>query len=148
MKFLREESFRLAYQPILDAQTGQPTMYEVLLRLPEPDDQDALSAAEIIPLAERLGLAHLIDRAVLQLIIQALQENPDLRLNMNVSSTTIGDAFWQDQLLEVLNSNKDVTGRLTMELNENATLANLKTARRFIERLRSAGISVAIDHFG
>ena len=148
MKCLREQSFRLAYQPIVDAQTGQPTMYEVLLRLPEPDDQDALSAAEIIPLAERLGLAHLIDRAVLQLVIQALQENPDLRLNMNVSSTTIGDAFWQDQLLDVLNSNKAVTSRLTMELNENATLANLKTARRFIERLRSAGISVAIDHFG
>ena len=148
VKCLREETCRLAFQPIVDAQTGLPIMYEALLRLPEAEGQGDLSISEIIPLAERLGLAHLIDRAVLQLIIQALHENPDVRLNMNVSSTTIGDAFWQDQLLEVLNSNKDVTGRLTLELNENATLANLKTARRFIERLRSAGISVAIDHFG
>ncbi|MEO9167897.1 MAG: diguanylate cyclase, partial [Aestuariivirga sp.] len=71
VKCLREQSFRLAYQPIVDAQTGLPTMYEALLRLPEEEGQGTLNAAEIIPLAERLGLAHLIDRAVLQLIIQA-----------------------------------------------------------------------------
>ncbi|HEY5362586.1 MAG TPA: bifunctional diguanylate cyclase/phosphodiesterase [Aestuariivirga sp.] len=148
IKCLREETCRLAYQPIVDAQTGQPIMYEALLRLPEADGQSDLSVAEIIPLAERLGLAHLIDRAVLQLIIQALHENPDLRLNMNVSSTTVGDAFRQDQLLDLLNSNKAVAGRLTMEFSETATLANLKSARRFIECLHDVGTSVAIDHFG
>ena len=148
IKCLREETCSLAYQPIVDAQTGQPIMYEALLRLPEAEGQSDLSVAEIIPLAERLGLAHLIDRAVLQLIIQALHENQDLRLNMNVSSTTVGDAFRQDQLLDLLNSNKAVANRLTMEFSETVTLANLKTARRFMECLHDVGTCVAIDHFG
>ncbi len=148
IKCLREQTCRLAYQPIVDVQTGQPIMYEALLRLPEAEGQSAFSIAEIIPLAERLGLAHLIDRAVLQLIIQALHENPDLRLNMNVSSTTVGDAFRQDQLLDLLNANKAVANRLTMEFSEAVTLANLKPARRFMECLHDVGTSVAIDHFG
>jgi len=148
VKCLREDSFRLAYQPIVDAKTHLPIMHEGLLRVRQGQGQELLQATHLIPLAERLGLVRLIDRAVLQLMIKELSSNKDLRLNMNVSSATVTDRFWNDQLFDVLKSNAPEASRLTFEISESVAMSNLKTTCLFVERLREAGSSVALEHFG
>ena len=146
VKCLKEDTFRLAFQPIVDAKSRLPVMHEALLRM--PDGQDFLGATHLIPLAERLGLVRQIDHAVLVHVAQALHDNPELRLTMNLSATTVADPFWHDQLIDVVSSQSSAAQRLTIEIGEIAALTNLKPARRLMERLREAGSSVAIEHFG
>jgi len=148
VKCLGDDSFRLAYQPIVDAKTRLPKMHEALLRVRNGETQELLNAAHLIPLAERLGLVRLIDRAVLQLVVHELEANPELNLSMNISGSSVSDPYWNDQLLDVLKSNSAVASRLTMEISEEVALGDLKSARKFIDSLRETGTSVAIDQFG
>ena len=63
VRCLRENRFRLAYQPVVDAKTGVPVFHEALLRMTDQAGE-IIAAAHLIPVAEKLGLVRLIDRAV------------------------------------------------------------------------------------
>lgn len=148
LRCVRAKSFHLAYQPIVDAKTHLPVMHEALLRMSDDTSPQDFCAAQIIPLAERLGLVRMIDQSALKLTMQALNCNADLHLTMNVSGATAVDAYWNEQFLEILMADAAAAARLTVEIHEAVAFDNLKTTRRFMERLREAGTSVAVDRFG
>jgi diguanylate cyclase (GGDEF)-like protein len=145
---LKEERFKLAYQPIVSASTGQVAMHEALLRMTDSSTGDLITAGHLVPISENLGLVRLIDRAVMQMIVKTLNTHPDAQLSMNVSGTTAMDPRWHSQLLEILTANNDVAARLTVEITETVALSNIPSTRQFVESLRKLGASVAIDDFG
>jgi EAL domain-containing protein (putative c-di-GMP-specific phosphodiesterase class I) len=145
---LREERFRLAFQPIVNAKTGLAEMHEALLRLQETSSGELIAASHLVPVAENLGLIRLVDRAVMKLILQELGNHENIRLTMNVSGATSTDPFWYGQLLESLEANPKTAGRLMIEIAESVAMRDGKTIRNFVERLRTAGCGVAIDDFG
>jgi diguanylate cyclase (GGDEF)-like protein len=147
VKCLKQERFKLAFQPIVAAKTGKVEMHEALLRMQE-EGGELIAASHLIPVAEHLGLVRLVDRAVMQLIIQTLHAYPHARLAMNVSGTTATDPHWYDQLLDVINANAEASSRLTVEITETVALNDLDSTRNFVESLRKAGCNVAIDDFG
>ncbi len=144
---LKDDDFKLAYQPIKDAKTGKIVMHEALLRLID-EGGEIITAGHLIPVAERLGLVRLIDRAVTQMTIAALHSHPDAWITMNVSATTATDRRWYNQLLEIIEANKDVANRLIIEITETVALNNLAETRDFVGRLRALGCGIAIDDFG
>jgi EAL domain-containing protein (putative c-di-GMP-specific phosphodiesterase class I) len=144
---LKEDDFKLAFQPIKDAKTGQIVMYEALLRMID-DGGEIITAGHLIPVAERLGLVRLIDRAVAQMTISALHSHPEARIAMNISATTATDKRWYDQLLEIIAANSDVAERLIVEITESVALNKLAETRAFVEGLRALGCGIAIDDFG
>ncbi len=148
VKCLKEDRFKLAFQPIIDAKSGLPVMHEALLRLQEAQGTELITAAHLVPVAERLGLVRLVDRAVMQLIFQTLHSYPEAKLSMNVSATTATDPHWFEQLVDVIRANEKAANRLTVEITETVALSDLKTTRRFVEELRHVGCGVAIDDFG
>ena len=148
VKCLKEDRFKLGFQPIIDAKTGKPAFHEALLRLQEEQGGELITASHLVPVAEQLGLVRLVDRAVLQLIIQTLHSYPEALLTMNVSAATAMDPHWYDQLLEVIRANSHAANRLTVEITETVALNDLQSSRRFVEQLRNAGCNVAIDDFG
>ena len=148
VRCLREDRFKLAFQPIVDAKTGMPAFHEALLRLQEEHGGELITASHLVPVAEQLGLIRLVDRAVLQLIIQTLHSYPEALLTMNVSAATAMDPHWYDQLLDVIRSNSQTASRLTVEITETVALNDLQSSRRFVDQLRHAGCNVAIDDFG
>ena len=145
---LKEERFKLAYQPIVSALTGEVAMHEALLRMSDSTTGELITAGHLVPISESLGLVRLIDRAVMQMIVKTLNTHPDAKLSMNVSGTTAMDPRWHSQLLEILAANSDVAGRLTVEITETVALSNIPSTRQFVESLRKLGASVAIDDFG
>ena len=145
---LKEDRFKLAFQPLVCAKTGKVEMHEALLRMEESPSGELIAATHLVPVAERLGLVRLIDRSVMQMIIKTLHNYPDSRLAMNVSATTATDPRWYNQLIEVINANQTIASRLTIEITETVALSNVVSTRRFVESLRKAGCSVAIDDFG
>ena len=144
---LREDRFRLAYQPVVDAATGTRHFHEGLLRMNDTNGE-IIAAAHLIPVAEKLGLVRLIDRAVIQMAAATLDTYPDARLSINISGITATDPRWYPQITEILESNRNLTGRLIVEITETVALGDLTETRKFVERLRDLGCSVAIDDFG
>ena len=147
VRCLRESRFCLAYQPVVDAVTGEAVFHEALLRMTDSAGE-IIAAAHLIPVAEKLGLVRLIDRAVVQMAVAALHRYPDAKLSLNVSGTTATDPRWYPQITEMLASNRTVTGRLTVEITETVALGDLRETMRFVEQLRALGCRVAIDDFG
>lgn len=145
---LKEERFKLAYQPIVTAATNEVAMYEALLRMTDSATGELIAASHLVPISENLGLVRLIDRAVMQMIVKTLNTHPGAKLAMNVSGTTAMDPRWHSQLLETLAANNDVAPRLTVEITETVALSNIPSTRQFVESLRKLGASVAIDDFG
>ncbi len=144
---LKNDDFKLAYQPIKDAKSGKIVMHEALLRMID-EGGEIITAGHLIPVAERLGLVRLIDRAVTQMTISALHSHPEASITMNVSAKTATDRRWYNQLLEIIAANPEVAGRLTVEISEQVALNNLPETHEFVRRLRELGCGIAIDDFG
>jgi diguanylate cyclase (GGDEF)-like protein len=147
VKSLKEDQFKLCFQPIVSAATRDLIMHEALLRMTDAEG-DLIVAANLIPVAEKLGLVRLIDRAVAQMTISSLHNYPMARLSMNVSGSTATDPRWFNQLTEIIAANRSVANRLTIEITETIALADLKETYSFVESLRNIGCGVAIDDFG
>ena len=147
VKCLKEDQFKLAFQPIVDAQTHKLVMHEALLRMTDADNEP-IAAAHLIPVAEKLGLVRLIDRKVAHMAIGHLHNYPEANLTMNVSGATATDPRWFNQLTEIIAANEQVANRLTVEITETVALGNMKQTFAFVETLRNYGCSVAIDDFG
>jgi EAL domain-containing protein (putative c-di-GMP-specific phosphodiesterase class I) len=147
VKCLKEDQFKLGFQPIVSAATRDVVMHEALLRMNDANG-DLITGAHLIPVAEKLGLVRLIDRAVAQMTIATLHHYPQAQLAMNVSGSTATDPRWFNQLTEIITANQSIANRLTVEITETIALGDLKETFSFVEALRNIGCSVAIDDFG
>ena len=144
---LKEDRFRLAFQPIVDATTGQPVLHEALLRM-QDHSGEMIAAAHLIPIAEKLGLVRLIDRNVVQMAIGTLLAYPEAQITFNVSGITATDPRWFSQMTDILSMHREINPRLTVEITETVALSDLQETARFTASLRELGCKVAIDDFG
>jgi diguanylate cyclase (GGDEF)-like protein len=144
---LKANKFHLAYQPLVDATTGAVACHEALLRMRDGSGE-MVTAGHLVPVAERLGLIRLVDRAVVQLALETLHRHAEACLSINLSATTANDPRWNCQIIEMIEMAGDVAQRLTVEITETTALTDLTSALAFLERLRSTGCCVAIDDFG
>jgi len=147
---LQEGRFFLVYQPVVDLFTGQVSHYEVLLRM-QGENNQIIYPGDFIPVAERMGLIHGIDRWVVVNAIEALaklQANADIAFAVNLSSF----AFQDDSLLPLLKQQLDSTQlpaeRITFEITETAAIENFEQTRKLIEDIRALGCKFALDDFG
>ena len=90
---LNDRRIALAYEPIVESGSRRPAFHECLVRLRRPDGTIAPAGA-IVPTSEKLGLVHLIDHRVLELVIEDLAAHPDARCSINLSADTAADQDW------------------------------------------------------
>ena len=151
---LRDNRFELHCQPIVAAvgteQEG-PAM-EVLLRL-RNEAGELLSTAEFLHAAERYRLMGMIDRRVVQTTLTALGRgaidlSPRRSVSINISGQTLADAQFLEFVVECMDSTGANPAQVCFEISENAVIANLDHARRFIGVLHGIGCRFALDNFG
>lgn len=147
MEALRDDRLRLAYQPVVDAQSRAVSHYECLLRMVEPNGA-ITTAGHFIPAAEQMGIVHLIDRFALETAIADLRAHPGVNLAVNVSGTAANDPVWLQSFVDYVQDAHDVADRLIVELTETAALHRFEENVHFVSRLRALGVRVAIDDFG
>jgi EAL domain-containing protein (putative c-di-GMP-specific phosphodiesterase class I) len=144
---LKEHRLGIAFQPVMDARSRTPVFHEALLRLVDHGGR-AMPAKQLVPVAEKLGLVRLVDRAVVELAVAALNSHPDARISVNISGTTATDPRWWPEITAVLEKNREVAHRLIVEITETVALGDLSATTRFVRQLKALGSMVAIDDFG
>ena len=144
---MREERLRMAYQPIVDSKTGAITHYEALLRVVNADGNIS-SAGALIPIAERMGMIHMVDSLVLDKVVAELRRCDDLVLAFNISNLTTEDDRWLEQLRQHLVDAPYLADQMIVEITETAIYQNLAQTASFVAELQSLGVQVALDDFG
>lgn len=141
----------LVYQPKIDARTPRVTAAEALLRWHHPT-QGVVSPAVFIPLAERHGLIGEIGNWVIgEACRQAgvwRQQGLRMRVAINLSAYQMRQDDLVDRLREALAASGLQPGRFTVEITETLALENTRATQATFQRLREAGLHVAIDDFG
>ena len=144
---LNDKRIRIAYQPIVDAVTGEAAMYECLVRMEQPDGT-LVSAGHFVPVAEKLGIIGLLDYRVMELAIETLRAYPDVMLSLNVSGRTTADRLWRETLASHLEADKNLAHRLVIEITETVAIHEVVELTEFVAKFRELGCQLAIDDFG
>lgn len=148
IRALNERRMTLALQPIVQSGKREPAFYECLLRMKKADGT-YVPAGEFITVAERLGLARLIDHRVIELAISLLNSAPNLTLSMNVSGeTATDDTDWLTLLRGLTRGDKSLANRLMVEITETTALTEIEKSIEFVRSVKEIGCHVAIDDFG
>ena len=144
---LNERRIFLAYETVAASLTRQPAFYECLMRV-RRSDGTLLGAAEVVPVAERLGLVRLLDHRVLELVVGELVAAPTLQASVNVSPASTTDPDWWAGLGSLLRTHAGVAERLIVEITESAAIHDVDETRGFVARVKDLGCRIAIDDFG
>ncbi|MEE8271725.1 MAG: GGDEF and EAL domain-containing protein [Alphaproteobacteria bacterium] len=144
---VKNDNLLLAYQPVVEASSHQVAFYECLLRMRD-DDGRIIAAGEFVPVVERLGLARMMDRRVLELGIAELDANPDVRLALNISGFTASDHGWLRRLVALVGGRRELAERLIVEITETAAIQDIEETALFVANVRDIGCQVALDDFG
>ena len=149
---VKEESFELHYQPIVDAATGRITAVESLLRWRHPAE-GLVSAGQIIPMLESLGLIEQVGAWVLRRAAadrRAWLERglPAMRVAVNVSAAQLRRADFVETVLGALDGARPAQVWLDLEVTESMLMHDIDASMHKLGQLRSHGVRIAIDDFG
>lgn len=144
---LNERRVDLAFQPIVHAATGEVAFHEALLRIRLPDGSLA-SPAALLPVAEKAGLVRLLDQRVMELALERLAADLQLRVSVNCSVLTVLDPEWPERLKAAIAMNPSVSDRLIVEITETSLIEDFETTRHLIAVCKELNVKVAMDDFG
>lgn len=136
-----------AFQPIVDGLSGDIVGYEALARWHHPDFGD-ISPARFIPMAERLGLASRITRAMTRRVLDvAAQLPPGQRISINLSAHDLASSAAMAELTSLLAA-RDHPCRVDFEITETAVMSDVGEATEALLVLVAHGARIALDDFG
>ena len=148
---IEQNQFVLVAQPVVDTRSKEVAGYEVLLRLLD-EHGEFIMPNGFLPSAERFGLAPEIDRWVIVHALRTLstlaQDNPGLRLSINLSGQTLSEPDVCTLIISELRRGKLDPSMLTFEVTETVAIANMLQAETFLGKLKEIGCSTALDDFG
>ena len=131
------------------ARTATITGAEALIRWQHPD-LGAVSPAEFIPMAERLGVIEEIGAWVVRTACAEAVAwgRDDLEIAVNVSPRQLSSPDFADVVRDALATSGLEPHRLCLEVTETALLADVDAAHAMLARLRALGVLLAVDDFG
>lgn len=135
------------FQPVYDPVSSEMIFYEALLRLRMPDGRIA-QPSEFLPSADRAGLNYKLDCYVIDMALQALLENPDVALSINLTTAALNDAGWTNKLIQVVYEQQLDPERMIFEITEMAVIADMAKAREITRVVTELGFRFAVDDFG
>ena len=145
---LETNACKLALQPVCAAQAGYPVAFhECLIRVMYESGR-IIPAAQFMGQIEETSLGRDIDAASLRLAFQLLKYHPNLRLSVNVSARSLGDAAWRRVLDAELASSAMQADRLILEISEDSAMKLPEVVIRFMVEMQPHGLAFALDDFG
>lgn len=148
---INEDKLDLAYQPIINLQTGLTEGVEALARWNHPTLGD-IPASEFIPQTEKTLLVEpftewLINKALPQFKFW-LKEHPKLTLSLNISVKNLMAPNVAKSWQQAAMAYNIRPSQIQLEVTESAIAEDLSTVVQNLHDLREAGFRIVIDDFG
>ena len=169
---LKNNNFRLYYQPIMEMQdidlidlpvqdgvlwqrhlngNGKVYSFEVLVRM--IDEEGGIYFPDsFMPTAERFNMMTEIDMWVLENSLKEMSTSSipleNIRLSLNVSGNTVDDDSSLVKIKSLISKYQINPTALTFEVTETCAIENMDLANDFINELRKIGCQFSLDDFG
>jgi diguanylate cyclase (GGDEF)-like protein/PAS domain S-box-containing protein len=148
---LKNDRFRLLYQPIVSLQGDTRENYAVLLRLLDDDDEEILPGS-FLEQAEQVSLMADIDRWVIENSIKELSKQRELghkvKFFINISAAGIADETLLLWICDCLRENNAKGAWLTFQIRDCDLRTNTQGATKLAEGLKKVRCQLAVDQFG
>lgn len=151
---LKQEEFRLDYQPIISLTTGKIIGFEALIRWCHPE-RGFISPQDFIPLAEETGMIVSIGEWVLFEACQQMhrwhQQFPSslpLTISVNFSGKQITQADVFKQVKHILQETGLEPCCLKLEITETLLMDNFELATTVLSQLTELNVEMHMDDFG
>lgn len=120
---------------------------EIFVRIHDSTGEE-LGAGYFMPVAEKLGVASLVDLYVLK-SLAAKKIASEEGFALNISADTLINAEKSTEYLNQLkNTPKEVLGNLSLEINEALLLSNFEEIKAFTKQVKKLGVKVGVDRVG
>ena len=149
---LEEDLFQLAYQPIVEGQTGNLSAIEALIRWPRIDGTVRMPN-EFISAAESSGLIIMMGEWVVKRVCKEFEERIALgmqpvKVAINISASQFRSPNFIDNLLSLIESSTMGHEWLELEVTESTVMSRIDEAEKILSTLKEKGFSVSLDDFG
>jgi diguanylate cyclase (GGDEF)-like protein/PAS domain S-box-containing protein len=150
---LQRGELRVAYQPIVDMESGAILGAEALMRWEHPE-RGPIPPSDFIPLAEESGLIIELGRWILETACRQTRDwqdatgRFDLTISVNLSGRQIADADLVADVARVLATTGLEPSCLTLEITETTLVRDVDTTIAAFRALKALGVRLAIDDFG
>lgn len=134
------------FQPIINNATQQIEKYESLVRLID-DHGEVISPYEFLSISKRGSYYNKITKRVLENSFEMLKA-VNTKLSINLSALDIEKDDTREFIFHLLDTHKEHTNRLVFELLEDENVKDFRSVKNFIKKVKSMGVSIAIDDFG
>lgn len=149
---LETDGFKVLFQPIIDLRGSSGELYEVLLRLINPDSGTTIEAKEFLNDGLDKETCKKIDRWV---IIQAIKRlsahreaGNDTRLMINITGESLADQTLLPWIRVTLQASRIPGDAIVFQFSETNATTFLKQAKEFTQGLAELHCQVAISRFG
>jgi diguanylate cyclase (GGDEF)-like protein len=149
---VRDDSFVVHYQPIVELETGRLAAYEALVRWPD-GPHGCVTPSSFIPIAEETGAVVAIGRSVLRRACRDVQrrrlnEGPEALIHVNVSPVELHESRFVTGVADALDESGLDPDRLVLEITEGVMLRDPDRSVATLNELRTLGVQLALDDFG
>jgi PAS domain S-box-containing protein/diguanylate cyclase (GGDEF)-like protein len=149
LRGLREDEFRVVFQPQFEIATGKLVRFEALCRW-NSAELGIIPPDRFIPIAEQTGLIMEIGRRIMDEALRQAKTWTDcgrrIGIAVNISPMQFMRPDFTHVLTEILTLSSFPPELLELEITEGIFIRDLAVAR--IHELRKLGLTVALDDFG
>lgn len=149
-KAIKDQSFQLHFQPVIDSESQTIISAEALLRW--PNGPAGVTVPEVISVAEQSGLIlqlseFIIDQAC-QMLTSLDKQGLTLSLAVNISPVQFRYQNLTELILQRTRQYGVSPKRLIIEITESTFLEDIERTQTTLKILQAIGVSIAIDDFG
>lgn len=144
--------FKVYYQPIMDARTGQIASAEALVRWVHPE-KGIISPAVFIPVLEKNGYISKLDMYVVQHVQKLQKKRREAGLlvvpvSVNLSRIDFYDEEMMDKIQTDLRNGAFPAGMTRFEITESSYAAMDMRCMTLVDDMRKQGVKILMDDFG
>lgn len=148
---LRNEEFRVFYQPKVDIRTGEIIGAEALCRWFREDEM--ISPGAFIPVLEETSDICKLDFYMLEHVCRDIRKWLDqgkkvVRISVNLSRKNMINANLLENLLNIVDRHNVPHSCLEIELTETTTDVEYSSLKYLVKGLQNSGIFTSVDDFG
>lgn len=148
---LRNNQFKLLYQPIVSLHGIAGGHYEVTVRMLD-ESGDEIPPSEFIVAAEQADLTKFVDRWIIANCLATLQtqkaKGQETRFFIKLSQSSLTDAEFLPWVTEILKSFNLDNSNLIFEIDETTALNHLAQSKAVIQELKQLQCRTALENYG